>query len=47
MKFISFVVKSGRAVLYPVYKSTYERGDDYKNVGSGNSAPPFPEILTT
>jgi cephalosporin-C deacetylase-like acetyl esterase len=24
-----FLVKSGRAVLYPVYKSTYERGDGF------------------
>jgi len=24
---LSFIVKSGRAVIYPVYKSTYERGD--------------------
>jgi dienelactone hydrolase len=24
-----FVVKSGRAVIYPVYKSTYERGDGF------------------
>jgi len=23
-------VKSGRAVLFPVYKSTYERGDGYE-----------------
>jgi serine/threonine protein kinase/dienelactone hydrolase len=27
---VDFVIKSGRAVLYPVYKSTYERYDDYK-----------------
>src|SRR5206468_544404 len=25
---INFIVKSGRAVIYPVYKSTYERGDN-------------------
>jgi serine/threonine protein kinase/formylglycine-generating enzyme required for sulfatase activity/cephalosporin-C deacetylase-like acetyl esterase len=25
-----FVIKSGRAVMFPVYKSTYERGDDLK-----------------
>jgi dienelactone hydrolase len=25
MKFIDYVIKSGRAVLYPVYKGTYER----------------------
>lgn len=24
-----FILKSGRAFLYPVYKSTFERGDDY------------------
>jgi dienelactone hydrolase len=27
MKFIDYVIKSGRAVLYPVYKGTYERQD--------------------
>lgn len=26
---IDFLVRSGRAVLYPVYKSTYERGDGF------------------
>ena len=25
---IDFFLKSGRAVIYPIYKSTYERGDD-------------------
>lgn len=25
---IEFLMKSGRAVMYPIYKSTYERGDD-------------------
>lgn len=25
MKFIDFVIRSGRAVLYPIYKGTYER----------------------
>jgi len=25
---IDFIVKSGRAVMYPIYKGTYERGDD-------------------
>jgi dienelactone hydrolase len=25
---IDFLLKSGRAVVYPIYKSTYERGDD-------------------
>jgi dienelactone hydrolase len=26
--FLSFIVKSGRAVLYPVYQGTFERGND-------------------
>ena len=26
MKFVDYVIQSGRAVLYPVYKGTYERG---------------------
>jgi hypothetical protein len=26
--FLSFIVKNGRAVLYPVYKGTFERGDE-------------------
>jgi len=26
--FLSFIVKNGRAVLYPVYKGTFERGSD-------------------
>ena len=25
---LDFLLKSGRAVMYPIYKSTYERGDD-------------------
>lgn len=25
-----FILKSGRAFMYPVYKSTFERGDDYQ-----------------
>jgi len=30
MRYIDFIIKSGRAVMYPIYKSTYERGDDLK-----------------
>jgi formylglycine-generating enzyme required for sulfatase activity/dienelactone hydrolase len=30
MNLIAPVVRSGRAVLYPVYKSTYERGDELR-----------------
>jgi len=26
--FLSFIIKNGRAVLYPIYKGTYERGND-------------------
>ncbi|MEE9169141.1 MAG: protein kinase, partial [bacterium] len=26
-----FLLKSGRALIYPIYKSTYERGDDLKS----------------
>jgi len=26
---VDYIIKSGRAVLYPVYKSTYERGDGF------------------
>ena len=29
MKFIDYVIQSGRAVLYPVYKGTYERPAPY------------------
>jgi len=28
---LDFIIKSGRAVVYPIYKSTYERGDDLKS----------------
>ena len=31
MRIVAPVVSSGRALLYPVYKSTYERGDALKN----------------
>jgi serine/threonine protein kinase/dienelactone hydrolase len=27
----AFLIKSGRAILHPIYKSTYERGDDLKS----------------
>ena len=29
MSNVDYIIKSGRAVLYPVYKSTYERGDGF------------------
>jgi len=28
--YLAFIMRSGRALLYPVYKSTYERGDNIK-----------------
>jgi eukaryotic-like serine/threonine-protein kinase len=31
MRVVAPVVRSGRAVVYPVYKSTYERGDDLRS----------------
>jgi dienelactone hydrolase len=29
MDYIDFVIRSGRAVMHPIYKSTYERGDGF------------------
>jgi pimeloyl-ACP methyl ester carboxylesterase len=34
----SFIMRSGRALLYPIYKSTFERGDGLKSDISGVSA---------
>ena len=34
--FLDFVIKSGRAVLYPVYKGTYERQIDREDSGPGS-----------
>jgi dienelactone hydrolase len=31
MRLVNFIVKSGRAVVYPVYKSTFERGDSLQS----------------
>jgi eukaryotic-like serine/threonine-protein kinase len=30
LEVFDFVIKSGRAVMFPVYKGTFERGDDYR-----------------
>jgi dienelactone hydrolase len=38
MKFIDFVIQSGRAVAYPVYKGTYER--------SAAALPPGPDTVS-
>ncbi|HYA42768.1 MAG TPA: SUMF1/EgtB/PvdO family nonheme iron enzyme [Syntrophobacteraceae bacterium] len=38
--YLSFIVKSGRAVLYPVYKGTFERGNDTLSaIYSGGANP--------
>jgi formylglycine-generating enzyme required for sulfatase activity/dienelactone hydrolase len=29
LRLITFLTRTGRAVVYPIYKSTYERGDDF------------------
>jgi formylglycine-generating enzyme required for sulfatase activity/dienelactone hydrolase len=34
MSSIDFIIRSKRAVLFPIYKSTYERGDGYTFAGS-------------
>ena len=39
MQFIDYVIQSGRAVLYPVYKGTYERAD-----GTKGSGPPLVKV---
>ena len=31
MEVFDFIIKSGRAVMFPVYKGTFERGDDLKS----------------
>jgi serine/threonine protein kinase/dienelactone hydrolase len=35
--FLSFLVKSGRAVLYPIFKGTFERGNDSTDVILGSN----------
>jgi dienelactone hydrolase len=36
-------IKSGRAVLYPIYKSTYERGDGFDEISLPNESHIFKE----
>lgn len=31
---VDFIIKSGRTLLYPIYKSTYERGDGFNSATS-------------
>jgi formylglycine-generating enzyme required for sulfatase activity len=38
MNIIGPLVRSGRAVLYPVYKSTYERGDTTRSIATAPTA---------
>jgi len=35
--FLSFIVKNGRAVLYPIYKGTFERGDSTSTLLAGGA----------
>jgi eukaryotic-like serine/threonine-protein kinase len=41
---INFIVRSGRAVMYPIYKGTYERSDDLK-VGFPNTTSSYRDHL--
>ncbi|MGO9262449.1 MAG: protein kinase domain-containing protein, partial [Bryobacteraceae bacterium] len=45
MQFIDYVIKSGRAVLYPVYKGTYERPVPDNAIGSGGTTAAGKETL--
>ena len=45
--FLSFLVKNGRAVLYPVYKGTFERGDPaLSSIHLGAESHSFTEYMT-
>ena len=43
IKFFEYVVQSGRAVLYPIYKGTYERQDKAPYVGAAQELAYFTE----
>lgn len=44
--FLSFIVKNGRAALYPVYKGTFERRQDALTmIGDGNTSHQFTEFV--
>ena len=44
--FVSFLVKNGRAVLYPVYKGTFERGDAaLASIHGGSGSRAYAEYL--
>ena len=38
VNFFDFIIKSGRAVMFPVYKGTFERGDDLKSDNPNTSS---------
>jgi len=45
--FLEFVVKTGRAVFYPIYKSTFERSIKSSSyIPNGNDSYEFTEVLT-
>jgi dienelactone hydrolase len=43
VKFFDYIVQSGRAVLYPIYKQTYERQDKAPYVGAAQELAYFTE----
>jgi len=43
IKFFDYIVQSGRAVLYPVYKGTYERQDNLPFVGAAQTLTYYTE----
>jgi dienelactone hydrolase len=44
--FISYIVKNGRAVLFPVYKGTFERGSlELRAIHFGNNTHQYSEFL--
>ncbi len=46
MRFIDFLVLSGRAVFYPVYKGTYERRDPRLEFTDANPSRTYAEFVT-
>jgi formylglycine-generating enzyme required for sulfatase activity/tRNA A-37 threonylcarbamoyl transferase component Bud32/predicted esterase len=45
--FLSYIVKNGRAVLFPVYKGTFERGNpELRAIYWGNNTHQYSEFLT-
>lgn len=45
-KEFEFIIRSGRALIYPIYKGTYERGNNiYYNLHMGNGTRQYTEYL--